>query len=56
MTYYESAEGMTISKECAKHEVIKVHQLSYSEWEQFLIDMGDKKEYNAQQVLGWLGY
>lgn len=54
MTYYESAENVTITKarafkEFEKHGVV-------CEWGMFLSDMGDKEEYKAQDVLAWLGY
>ena len=52
MDYYESAEGMTISKERAKKE-IKKHG---SSWSEFLLDNPEKDEYDAQEVLAWLGY
>ena len=52
MDYYESAEGMTISKERAKKEVEK----HGSSWSEFLLDNPEKGEYDAQDVLAWLGY
>ena len=52
MSYYESAEGMTISKERAKKEIVK----HGSSWEEFIADMGDNANYDAQAVLAWLGY
>lgn len=52
MTYYESAEGQTISKARAEKEVID-HGADVF---QFLEDCGDKAEYDAQVVLDWLGY
>lgn len=52
MSYYESAEGMTISKERTKKEVEK-HGAC---WEEFLLDNPEKDEYDAQEVLAWLGY
>ena len=53
MTYYESAEGCTISKERAKFEVINKHNC---DWHEFLVDMGEHDSYCAQSVLAWLGY
>lgn len=53
MSYYESAEGITISKERAKFEVANKHNC---DWEEFLVDMGEHEEYDAQSVLAWLGY
>ena len=52
MSYYESAEGYTISKERAKFEVVK-HNAS---WDEFIADNGEHEEYDAQDVLAWLGY
>ena len=52
MNYYESAEGMTISKERAMSELVK-HNASLSE---FIVDNGEHEEYDAQDVLAWLGY
>lgn len=54
MTYYESADGIKITKDRAYLE-LKKHGVE-CEWELFLSDMGDKEEYEAQDVLGWLGY
>lgn len=52
MNYYESAEGYTISKERAKSELVK-HNAS---WDEFVVDNGEHEEYDAQDVLAWLGY
>ena len=52
MDYYESAEGYTISKERAKQEITK----HGSSWLEFIADMGDDVNYDAQAVLAWLGY
>lgn len=52
MDYYESAEGMTISKERTKKEIEK----HGSNWLEFVEDMGDNASYDAQAVLAWLGY
>lgn len=54
MTYYESAEDVVITKARAYKEFEK-HGVA-GEWDMFLSDMGDKEEYEAQGVLGWLGY
>lgn len=54
MTYSESAKGKTISKARALEE-LKRHGME-GEVSLFLSDMGDKQEYNAQEVLVWLGY
>ena len=52
MSYYKSAEGMTISKERAMFELVK-HNAS---WAEFIADNGELEEYAAQSVLAWLGY
>lgn len=50
--YYESAEGITISKERTKKEIAK----HGSSWEEFVEDCGEYDSYDAQSVLAWLGY
>ena len=52
MAYYESAEGIEISKERAICEIEK-HGCDI---DQFLHEVGEKEEYEAQEVLAWLGY
>lgn len=52
MTYYDSAEGVTITKERALKEV-RDHGCDTQE---FFEDMGEHDTYNAQKVLDWLGY
>ena len=52
MTYYESAEGITITRQRAIN-VVKSHYASVTE---FLSECGNKENYNAQFVLEWLGY
>jgi len=52
MTYYESAQGITISKERAFKEV-RSHGASVSD---FLKEVGNKEFYKAQTILEWLGY
>lgn len=52
MDYYESAEGITISKERTEQEIAK----HGSNWLEFVADMGDNASYDAQVVLAWLGY
>jgi hypothetical protein len=55
-TYYDSAGGITITRERAISE-IKSHGLDYDDnLERFFDDLGDKKLYSAQKVLNWLGY
>ena len=55
MTYYESSTGITITRKRALQE-IKNHGLGYSDFEDFMSEYGDKAEYQAQDVLNWLGY
>jgi hypothetical protein len=52
-SYYDSAEGLTITKARALHELRKHGIVDTSE---FLSDMGDHETYDAQAVLDWLGY
>lgn len=51
-TYYESADGVTISKARAYAEVRK-HEVSV---EDFIAEFGERDTYAAQDVLSWLGY
>ena len=53
MNYYESAEGITITKERALKELSNHGVCDIAE---FFDDLGDKDNYNAQAVLAWLGY
>lgn len=52
MTYYESAEGVSITPDRAKKEI----ENHGADWWEFLADVGERTEYDAQEVLGWLGY
>ena len=53
MDYYDSAEDIIITRERALQE-LKNHNCE--DFEEFFKDLGDKQEYDAQQVLVWLGY
>ncbi len=54
--YYDSAEGLKITKHRALHE-LKRHSLGDEvSVAEFLAEMGDKDAYDAQEVLRWLGY
>ena len=53
MDYYESAEDVIITRERALLELARHH---CEDLEQFFDDLGDRQEYNAQEVLVWLGY
>ncbi|WP_149667552.1 hypothetical protein, partial [Salmonella enterica] len=55
MTYFESAEGETVSKERALQELSR-HCVPETDFEEFFSDMGVKEQYDAQEVLLWLGY
>lgn len=52
MTYYQSAQGITISRKRAIKEVLD-HCCDLGEFNQ---DLGIKDTYLAQDVLAWLGY
>ena len=54
MDYYESAEGLVISKQRAIKE-IKDHN-ALNEIDDFYSIYGNKEKYKAQDVLIWLGY
>ena len=56
MTYYESAEGITITKARARIEIVKHHSLPEEEFEMFLEECGDKQDYLATEILEWLNY
>lgn len=49
---YTQAIGVTVSRATAYREIDR-HGCS---WEEFLYDVGDKKEYQGYEVLDWLGY
>lgn len=51
-TYYESAEGEVITKQRAAQECHK-HGVDVAE---MFEDIGEREEYDAQEVLDWLGY
>ena len=53
MDYYESAEDTIITRERALLELAR-HHCEYIE--KFFDDLGDRRDYNAQEVLVWLGY
>ena len=52
MSYFETAQGITISRKRAIKEVLD-HCCCLQEFNQ---DMGIKSTYLAQDVLAWLGY
>lgn len=53
MTYYDSAEGIEITQARALRELEK-HGID--DPEEFFAALGQSKTYDAQEVLGWLGY
>ena len=53
MDYYESAEGLTITRDRALQE-LRSHNCE--DFDEFFRDLGDRVEYSAQSVLDWLGY
>jgi hypothetical protein len=54
MTYSESAKGLKVSKARAYKE-FETHGVT-NDWVEFVLWAGDKEEYWAYDVLGWLGY
>ena len=52
MSYYETAEGITISRKRAIKEILD-HCCDLAEFDQ---DLGIRTTYLAQDVLAWLGY
>ena len=53
MDYYESAEDTIITRERALLELARHHS---EDIEQFFEDLGDRADYDAQEVLSWFGY
>lgn len=53
MTYYETAEDVIITRARAVQELLR-HGIT--DTTEFDADMGIYPEYNAQDVLQWLGY
>jgi len=53
--YYESAEGVTISRERACQE-LKDHNQDAKDVNQFFEELGFLSYYKATDVLAWLGY
>tara|TARA_B100000035_G_C20513910_1_gene342407 strand:+ start:242 stop:412 length:171 start_codon:yes stop_codon:yes gene_type:complete len=56
MDYYESAEDIIITQERALQELASHGITSNQDIFGFFEALGEKKEYNAQDVLIWLGY
>ena len=55
VSYYESAEDVIIDIKRALQE-LDAHGVPESERETFFQEVGFKPEYDAQEVLRWLGY
>lgn len=55
-TYSESAEGVIISKARALQELVKHGVGDEENQKDFFTDCGEKEEYDAGDVLRWLGY
>ena len=53
INYYESVEDIIITRERA---LLELARHNCEDLEQFFDDLGDRQEYNAQEVLVWLGY
>jgi hypothetical protein len=57
MTYYESAEGVTITRERAFQELeAHGHPLDFRGLREFFRECGNAPRYNAQRVLAFLGH
>jgi hypothetical protein len=56
MTYYESAEGQTITRYRAFQELAKHGLAGNDNIIEFIAELGDRETYDAQDVLAWLGY
>jgi len=55
MTYYESAEGQTMTFERVELE-FRNHGQTQDDLEDFLEEAGLRPLYDAQEVLRWLGH
>ncbi|MBD36245.1 MAG: hypothetical protein CL512_05700 [Actinobacteria bacterium] len=53
MDYYESAKDTIITRERA---LLELARHCCEDIEQFFEDLGDRADYDAQEVLSWLGY
>jgi len=53
MDYYESAEDTIITRERA---LLELARHNCEDIEQFFDELGDRENYDAQEVLVWLGY
>lgn len=55
LTYYDSAEGETVTRE-GVHHLFRQHGIPESDWTDFFTEHGQKSLYDGQVVLRWLGY
>ena len=55
-SYYESAEGLTITHDRAVHEILVEHDEPANELRFFYSELGIHDHYDAQKVLTWLGH
>lgn len=56
MTYYESAEGVSIGRQRVIAE-LAMHNQNVGDIEDFFKETGeDREDFDAQEVLDWLGY
>lgn len=53
LTYFESAEGTVITQVRA---LLELHNHGITDPDEFFEECGEHLEYNAQDVLAWLGY
>ncbi|MDE9429904.1 hypothetical protein [Xenorhabdus bovienii] len=51
--YYESAEGESVSK---KRALLELKKHGIEDPSEFFADLKEKENYDAQEVLRWLGY
>ena len=56
MDYYESAEDIILTQERALQELARHGITSNEDILEFFADVGEQEEYEAQEVLIWLGY
>tara|TARA_A200000159_G_C7200327_1_gene287591 strand:+ start:270 stop:440 length:171 start_codon:yes stop_codon:yes gene_type:complete len=56
MDYYNSAEDITITQDRALQELARHGITSNEDILEFFADVGKREEYDAQEVLVWLGY
>lgn len=55
-SYIETAEGYVLNAAQARREICVVHGQDEAAWQEFLDDAGEREQYDATEVLEWLGY